>query len=661
MIVDELIAVLGFDLKGEGDLKRFNDGLDKAEHGARAFAGSLAKVGLVVAGAFAAIGGANALGRMGGDFLASLVQTGAQFEKLEATLTVIEGSSERAAQAMAWIREFAVETPYELAEVSEAFVRMRAYGLDPMDGSFKNIGDAASAMGKSLMDGVEAIADAVTGENERLKSFGVRASVEGEQITYRWTQNGQEMSKTVRKNSTEITAALMEIFGRFDGAMEAQGKTWEGLTARMSDNWQSFLQDVNDSGYYDSIKRRLETVLDVWQGWERSGAITRVAQGISGFLVGSMNTAAHLATQAYRIGAGFFYAARGIVDLTSKVTGLSRSMAAAGLGIGLIASSALGRGALIALAKRVPMIAALFVLDDLMSGLAGDRSVIGSLEGGEEALQNIREAFTEITSAADELATAINEVFGVVAVPGQGQLGALIEAFKGLVSSGAVRLLNNIADGWRMIIAVMRTWFELMTNPEAVFTRFADAAIAQIDRIVAAIDEATGGLITKFRAMFGAEPVAQEAPNPGVRVGGGASRSRAPVANFEPDAGLVRDGMVQAEGMRAEYGVGEDRMIGAAQGVAGFLSKMNTAASINGAIDALRNFMEPATQARRAMDDLERGVMAKIDADITPLTTKIAAAKAAIEGLRTAAASLGASPRGLSVPPARIATGAAQP
>ena len=479
MIVDELIAVLGFDLKGEGDLKRFNDGLDKAENGARQFAGAMGRIGIAVAGAFAAIGGAQAIGRMGGDFLASLTQTGAQFEKLDATLTVIEGSSERAAEAMAWIKEFAVETPYELAEVSEAFVRMRAYGLDPMDGSFKNIGDAASAMGKSLMDGVEAIADAVTGENERLKSFGVRASVEGEQITYRWTQNGQEMSKTVRKNSTEIIAALMEIFSRFDGAMDAQGKTWEGLTARMSDNWQSFLQDVNDSGYYDSIKRRLESVLDVWQGWERSGAITRVAQGISGFLVGSMNTAAHLATQAYRIGAGFFYAARGIVDLTSKVTGLSRSMAAAGLGIGLIASSALGRGALIALAKRVPMIAALFVLDDLMSGLAGDRSVIGSLEGGEEALQNIREAFTEITSAADELATAINEVFGVVAVPGQGELGALIEAFKGLVSSGAVRLLNNIADGWRMIIAVMRTWFELMTNPEAVFTRFADAAIAQ--------------------------------------------------------------------------------------------------------------------------------------------------------------------------------------
>lgn len=661
MIVDELIAILGFDLKGEGDLKRFNDGLDRAEHGARQFAGSMAKIGIAVAGAFAAIGGAQALGRWGGDFLASITTTNAEFERFEAILKTLEGSSEAASRSLDWIVDFAAKTPYEVRDLTEAFVRMRAQGLDPLNGSFETIGNTASAMGVSFMQVVEAIADAARGENERLKELGIVASVAGDQVTYSWSENGKALTKTVAKNSEEMIAAVLGIFGRFDGAMDEQSKTWNGMVSNLSDSWTGFLREIGKAGYYDEIKRRLAGVAEMVGRWSDSGAIKGFAQGISRFLVGSINTITHLATQAYRIGAGFFYAARGIVDLTSKVTGLSRSMAAAGLGIGLIASSALGRGALIALAKRVPMIAALFVLDDLMSGLAGDRSVIGSLEGGEEALQNIREAFTEITSAADELATAINEVFGVVAVPGQGQLGALIEAFKGLVSSGAVRLLNNIADGWRMIIAVMRTWVELMTNPEAVFTRFADAAIAQIDRIVAAIDEATGGLITKFRAMFGAEPVAQEAPNPGVRVGGGASRSRAPAANFEPDAGLVRDGMVQAEGMRAEYGVGEDRMIGAAQGVAGFLSKMNTAASINGAIDALRNFMEPAAQARRAMDDLERGAMAKIDADITPLTTKIAAAKAAIEGLRTATASLGASPRGLSVPPARIATGAAQP
>lgn len=661
MIVDELIAILGFDLRGEDDLKRFNDGLDKAENGARQFAGAMGRIGIAVAGAFAAIGGAQAIGRGISSFVSSIATVNAEFEQYEATLRTITGSAEEASAAMDWISQFARETPYAAAEVTQAFVRMKAYGLDPMDGSLRRVGDAASAMGKDIMSGVEAIADAITGENERLKEFGITTSVAGDQVTYKWRQDGEDLSRTVNKNAEDIQGALIDIFGRFDGAMDAQSQTFRGMVSNLSESWTDFLRKIGEAGYFDQLKRRLQDVLD-WanRGWS-SGMFDRIARGISRSLVAFIDTASHLATQAYRIGAGFFYAARGIVDLTSKVTGLSRSMAAAGLGIGLIASSALGRGALIALAKRVPMIAALFVLDDLMSGLAGDRSVIGSLEGGEEALQNIREAFTEITSAADELATAINEVFGVVAVPGQGQLGALIEAFKGLISSGAVRLLNNIADGWRMIIAVMRTWFELMTNPEAVFTRFADAAIAQIDRIVAAIDEATGGLITKFRAMFGAEPVAQEVPNPGVRVGGGASRSRAPVANFEPDAGLVRDGMVQAEGMRAEYGVGEDRMIGAAKGVAGFLSKMNTAESINGAIDALRNFMEPATQARRAMDDLERGVMAKIDADITPLTTKIAAAKAAIEGLRTATASLGASPRGLSVPPSRIATGAAQP
>src|SRR5690606_14799481 len=125
--------------------------------------------------------------------------------------------------------------PYDLNQVSEAFVRMRAYGLDPMSGQLRSIGDAAAGMGKSLMQGVEAIADAVTGENERLKEFGIKTKVQGDQITYNWNENGKEMSKTVRKSGPEIIAALTDIFGRFDGAMDKLSKTQAGILSNLGD------------------------------------------------------------------------------------------------------------------------------------------------------------------------------------------------------------------------------------------------------------------------------------------------------------------------------------------------------------------------------------------------------------------------------------------
>lgn len=45
-------------------------------------------------------------------------------------------------------------------------------------------------MGKDLGQAVEAIADAVNGENERLKEFGIRSKKQGETFTYTYTLDG---------------------------------------------------------------------------------------------------------------------------------------------------------------------------------------------------------------------------------------------------------------------------------------------------------------------------------------------------------------------------------------------------------------------------------------------------------------------------------------
>ena len=97
--------------------------------------------------------------------------TASDFEKYGATLETIEGNSTKAKESLKWIGEFAKQTPYELDQVTEAFVQMRAYGLDPTNGSLKSLGDAASAMNKPIIQAVEEMADAMTGENERLKEF----------------------------------------------------------------------------------------------------------------------------------------------------------------------------------------------------------------------------------------------------------------------------------------------------------------------------------------------------------------------------------------------------------------------------------------------------------------------------------------------------------
>ncbi|MEO1989251.1 MAG: tape measure protein [Martelella sp.] len=358
-VIEELVALLGWDLTGEEDLKRFKKGLRDAERGLESFARQASLFAAAAATAFA--GAMTVFGK-------SVISTSANFEQMTATLETIEGSSEKAKQSMDWVAEFAKTTPYELNEVAQSFVRLRAYGLDPMNGSLAAVGDAASAMGKSIMSGVEALADAVTGENERLKEFGITTSVAGDQITYMWNQNGVSMSKTLKKNGQEIAKFLQENFEiRFGGAMIRQSKTWDGMFSNMLDTWTLFQKRVGDKGFFDTVKFYLGDFLDYISALDADGTLDRWATNISK----SMET-------ALRFGIGQVLAT--IEDIKWAWQWFKDNPDVAKP---LVA--ALGAIAAITFKKT----AAILVLQDFIRSLQGRESLIGDLAAQLNELTNI--------------------------------------------------------------------------------------------------------------------------------------------------------------------------------------------------------------------------------------------------------------------------------
>jgi len=64
---------------------------------------------------------------MGYLFNRTFVNTAAEFERFQTVLETVEGSSEKAKQSMDWISDFAAKTPFELAKVTDAYVKLRAY------------------------------------------------------------------------------------------------------------------------------------------------------------------------------------------------------------------------------------------------------------------------------------------------------------------------------------------------------------------------------------------------------------------------------------------------------------------------------------------------------------------------------------------------------
>ncbi len=248
-----------------GAFRRVGASMRKIDWGAWSRRGALALGGLASAAAYG--------------FQRTFVETATQFEKFETVLETIEGSSEKARQSMRWVSDFATKTPYELASVNDAFVKLRAYGMDPTSGLMRSLGDTASAMGKPIMQAVEAIADAVTGENERLKEFGIKARTAGEKIVYEYTVDGQTQTASADKSDrAAIESTLRGIFdSKFAGAMEKQSQTFGGMLSNLSDQWTRFQQMVMSSGVFDWLKERLGAVLDTLNRMAADGSLQEIA------------------------------------------------------------------------------------------------------------------------------------------------------------------------------------------------------------------------------------------------------------------------------------------------------------------------------------------------------------------------------------------------
>ncbi len=212
-----------------------------------------------------------------------LVGSASKFEKFQTILETTEGSSAKAKTAMGWVTDFAVKTPYELDQVMDSFVQLRARGLDPTNGLLMALGDTSAAMGVPLMQGVEAMTDAVTGENERLKAFGITASKSGGLISYSYTNSaGKMMEATVKATDRiGIQAKLMEIFNeKYGGAMDKLSRTWEGMISNIADIWLKFQLAIMNAGLFDWMKGKLQMVLNTINQMQDSGQLEKWAARI---------------------------------------------------------------------------------------------------------------------------------------------------------------------------------------------------------------------------------------------------------------------------------------------------------------------------------------------------------------------------------------------
>lgn len=198
--------------------ERAEAGLERLQERARGTGGALrnllAGIGLAAAGGF-------------------IVRATGEFEDFRAVLRNTLQDVKLADGATYQLLGLAKKTPLEANEIFASYNKLLAQNVALTERQFVSLGDLASSQSKSIEQMVEAVLDAKTGEFERLKEFGIKASKAGDKVTFSF----KGMSKTVAFTDKAIADYLISVgqMRSVAGSMEARSKTLNGQISNFKD------------------------------------------------------------------------------------------------------------------------------------------------------------------------------------------------------------------------------------------------------------------------------------------------------------------------------------------------------------------------------------------------------------------------------------------
>ncbi len=206
----------------------------------------------------------------------NVIETGVTFESLRARLKTVTGSGEAAGLAFTQIQDFAKTTPYQLEQATDAFVMLQNLGLDASSESMTAFGNIAAAQGKDILQFIEAVADASTGEFERLKEFGIKASKQGDIVRMTFRGTTTEVANDARAISGYLKGLGESTFG---GAMADQMNTTKGALSNLEDTLSQFFDEIAQMGVLDMFKEIVQQLT------ESLGGNNGLAKVIADFLL----------------------------------------------------------------------------------------------------------------------------------------------------------------------------------------------------------------------------------------------------------------------------------------------------------------------------------------------------------------------------------------
>ncbi|NDY56336.1 tape measure protein [Desulfovibrio sulfodismutans] len=290
------------------------------------------------------------------NFVVGVVNTTDRFEGLTNALdTITKG---RGAETFKELNDWAKKMPLSTEEAIQAYIRLKAMGLDPTLETMTTLVDTTGALGGSvdifnritLALGQAATKGRLMGEEVR--QFA-EAGIPIYDILREKLQLTQEQMRQIGLEGidafTAIPAIIEGMAERFGGQASKMQQQWSGLMETLGSIWKDFARQIGDAGFLDYLKQKARDVQTALEEMAETGELQAWAQTISSLLVGVADTISVVAgfvTEFSDVWAALLVAlaVSRITAATTALLGLGKALAAFSLANPVLAALALALG-----------------------------------------------------------------------------------------------------------------------------------------------------------------------------------------------------------------------------------------------------------------------------------------------------------------------------
>ena len=429
----------------------------------------------------------------------SIIKTGDTFEKLGIQLEAVEGSAEGARDALNFVEDFTKKTPLQLEQVTEAYTKLRNFGIDPTNGTLQALVDQNEKLGGGY--------DRLNGLILATGQAWAKSKLQGEeilQLVERGVPVWELLEKATGKNVTELQklsaagklgrkeiALLVDAIGEASsGAAVANMGTFSGLVSNLSDSWSRFANTVAEAGVLDYLKAQLTIVTEKIAEFKKTGQLDAFAKQISDNMIVAIEALKGLAAAAKVAidNAGLLitaWAGFKVAALVRGVMGFAAALGAKGLA-GATATATVATTALTAAMRLVPYVGLAVVVADLGSKIKDlilakkDLTTANVLLASAQAEETRRiQEFNEQTGQAVE---SVDEMFAQI----QAGTAVLNESTNEWITG------KEAVDAYKIKIGETKEEFEGLSDAFSQGVEAFQAVRAEADSSKDALDEVFG-------------------------------------------------------------------------------------------------------------------------------------------------------------------------